>query len=64
MLQSSSPEAASPVELVALARLAVDPKIAPPPHLRPDLEAKGWVMKSSTGDHLLTGRGRELVDRS
>lgn len=52
---------ASRVELMALARLAVDPEIVPPPHLRHDLEAKGWVMTTEVGP-TLTGRGREIVE--
>jgi hypothetical protein len=63
MLHPADVDTVSPVELVALARLALDPEIAPPPHLRIDLESKGWVRMSPSGAHL-TGRGRELVERS
>ncbi len=62
MLQLADLDYASPTELVALARLALDPDMCPPPHLCADLEAKGWVKKSPAGVHLLTGRGRELVE--
>ncbi len=61
MLQLADLEQPTPTELVALARLAQDPELAPPPHLRGDLEAKGWVKKSPAGMHLLTGRGKALV---
>jgi anti-sigma factor RsiW len=64
MLQLSDFDKATPTELVALARLANDPEIAPPPHLRGDLEAKGWVKTSPAGHPLLTGRGRLLVERN
>jgi len=53
----------SPVERVALARLAVSPDLSPPPHLREELQAKGWVRITKTGDPRLTDLGRELVDR-
>ena len=33
---------ATPAEVVALARLAQSRDNLPPPHLRSDLEAKGW----------------------
>ena len=61
MLHEAEVEDASPVELVALARLAADPEIAPPPHLREDLEAKGWVTTGESGPSL-TLRGREIVE--
>jgi hypothetical protein len=60
MLQNVRAEA-STVELIALARLAADPRVLPPPHLRGDLEEKGWVLTTASGAEL-TGRGRELVD--
>jgi hypothetical protein len=62
MLQLADLEKPSPAELVALARLADDPTLAPPPHLRKDLEKKGWVKMSCAGFHLLTGRGRDWVE--
>lgn len=62
MLQLADLVSVSPCELVALARLAADPELTPPPHLREDLEAKGLVRKSPAGIHLLTGRGRDLVE--
>ena len=53
----------SPVEKVALARLAISPDLSPPPHLREQLEAKGWVRITEAGEPKLTGLGRELVER-
>jgi hypothetical protein len=64
MLQLSDFDNATPVERVALARLALDPALSPPPHIREDLEAKGWVKCSASGYMLLTGRGMALVERS
>jgi hypothetical protein len=64
MLQLADLEQPSPAELVALARLAQDPTLIPPPHLRADLEIKGWLKTSHAGFPLLTGRGRELVERA
>lgn len=64
MLQLADLDYASPTELVALARLAFDPELCPPPHLCEDLEAKGWVKVGPAGHHLLTGRGRQLVDEA
>ena len=64
MLQLADLEQVSATELVALARLALDPEMCPPPHLCGDLEAKGWVKKGPAGIHLLTGRGRQLVDEA
>jgi hypothetical protein len=56
-------EIATPAEVVALARLAESPDIVPPPHLRSDLEAKGWVDLSDTGIYLLTSEGRNFLDQ-
>jgi hypothetical protein len=56
-------EIATPAEVVALARLADSPDIAPPPHLCPDLEAKGWVDHSDTGAYLLTSEGRNFLEQ-
>jgi hypothetical protein len=53
---------ATPAEVMALARLARDPSAAPPPHLCPALRAKGWVITTPTGDHLLTIAGRVLAE--
>jgi hypothetical protein len=53
----------SPVEKIALARLAISPALCPPPYLREELQAKGWVRISKTGEPRLTGLGRDLVDR-
>jgi len=64
MLQLADLDHASPTQLVALARLALDPELCPPPHLCEELETKGWVKKSPAGMHLLTGRGRRLVDEA
>ena len=54
-------EDVTPVELVALARLAENPEIAPPPHLREELAAKGWVVSIESGNHLLTDLGQEIL---
>ena len=62
MLHDADFEDVSPVELVALARLAENPETAPPPHLRDDLAAKGLVMTTEDGDHLLTSLGEELLE--
>lgn len=53
----------SPVEKVALARLAISPDLSPPPHLREQLEAKGWVRITEAAEPKPTGLGRELVER-
>ena len=63
MLLDASLEGATPAEVVALARLAQSPDIIPPPHLRLELEAKGWVDRTETGDYLLTNEGRTLVEK-
>lgn len=58
---SASIATLTPVELVALARLAIDPHVDPPPHLCDDLEAKGLLETTELGTHLLTGPGKALV---
>jgi hypothetical protein len=63
MLRDASLEGATPAEVVALARLAQSSDITPPPHLRLDLEAKGWVDRSEAGDYVLTAEGRTLVEK-
>jgi hypothetical protein len=60
-LDDASLEEATPAEVVALARLVQD--IMPPPHLRLDLEAKGWVDKTKAGDYVLTSEGRTFVEK-
>jgi hypothetical protein len=56
-------QAAMPAEVVALARLAQSQDFAPPPRLRPDLEAKGWIGRNETGSYLLTSEGRSLLEQ-
>ena len=63
MLLDAHLEGATPAEIVALARLAQSPDVIPPPHLRPELRAKGWVDETETGDYLLTIEGRTLVEK-
>jgi hypothetical protein len=63
MLHIPSRTQPSPVEKVALTRLAISSDLCPPPHLREELQAKGWVRITKTGEPRLTGLGRELVDR-
>jgi ribosomal protein S19E (S16A) len=63
MLLDATLEVATPAEVVALARLAQSPDIIPPPHLRSDLEAKGWVDKTEAGDYVLTSEGRTFVEQ-
>jgi hypothetical protein len=48
---------------VALARLVEDDANSPPPHLCPTLRAKGWLITTDNGHHLLTLAGRTLVER-
>lgn len=63
MLLDANLEEVTPAELVALARLAESPDIVPPPHLRSDLEAKGWVDHNNRGGYLLTSEGRSLLEK-
>jgi hypothetical protein len=63
MLLDAHLEGATPAEVVALARLAQSPDLIPPPHLRPELQAKGWVDETDDGEVLLTGEGRMLVEK-
>ena len=63
MLLDAHREGATPAEVVALARLAQSPTLTPPPHLRPDLQAKGWVDQTGNGEYLLTSQGRLLVEK-
>lgn len=51
----------SAAEVVALARVALSPDAAPPPHLRQELEENGWMTTNRAGDHVLTISGRTLV---
>ncbi|HEY9012940.1 MAG TPA: hypothetical protein VIN06_18185 [Devosia sp.] len=51
-------------EVVALARLATDEPVAPPPHLRDELQEKGWMTETESGDYLLTPEGRTLVEKA
>ena len=62
MLHKAEIEQVTRTELLALARLASNPEITAPPHLRTDLENKGWGSTTETGSQLLTGRGRALVE--
>ena len=48
-------------EVVALARLATEDPVAPPPHLRGD---KGWMTETESGDYRLTPEGRILVEKA
>lgn len=64
MLRDAVLEGASAAEVVALARLAENDAISPPPHLCPKLRAKGWLITTETGHHLLTLEGRSLVERA
>ena len=63
MLHTVSLTQPNPVEKVALARLAISPDLSPPPHLREELQVKGWVRITEGGEPRLTGLGREIVDR-
>lgn len=63
MLHTVSLTQPNPVEKVALARLPISPKLTPPPHIREELEAKGWVRITATGVPRLTGLGQQIVDR-
>jgi hypothetical protein len=63
MLRDAVLEGATAAEVVALARLADDDANSPPPHLCPKLRAKGWLITTATGHHLLTLAGRTLVER-
>lgn len=51
-------------EVVALARLAIDEPVAPPPHLRDELQEKGWMTETETGHYRLTPEGRTLVEKA
>lgn len=62
MLRSSDLDQATPAELSALAGLAIAPDLLHPPHIRRNLEAKGWVMRGADGVVRLTDRGRHLVE--
>ena len=62
MLLDDHSENASPVEIVALARLAYSPDLTPPPHLCPELEAKGWVNRRTDGRYSLTHEGLSLLE--
>ena len=63
MLRDAALEGATAAEVVALARLAADDANSPPPHLCPKLRAKGWLITTENGNHLLTLAGRTLVER-
>ena len=63
MLLDAYLQEATPAEIVALARLSESPYIVPPPHLCPDLEAKGWVDHHESGGYLLTSEGRSLLEQ-
>ena len=63
MLRDAVLEGASAAEVIALARLAADEAIAPPPHLCPVLRDKGWITTTDKG-HLLTQAGRTLIERA
>ena len=63
MLLDANLKEATPAEVVALARLADCPDVVPPPHLCPDLEAKGWLDQSESGEYLLTSQGRILLEK-
>ena len=63
MSLDSNLEIATPAEVVALARLLESPDLVPPPHLRSDLEAKGWVDHSDTGVYLVTPEGRSFLEQ-
>ena len=56
-------QAPTPAEVVALARLAQSPEFAPPPHLRHELEDKGWIGQNEAGSYLLTSEGRSLLEQ-
>jgi len=62
MLLDEHSENATPVEVVALARLALSPELTPPPHLCPELEAKGWVNRQKEGGYRLTDEGLSLLE--
>lgn len=64
MLRDAILEGASAAEVIALARLAADQANAPPPHLCPTLRAKGWLITTETGHHLLTLAGRTLIEKA
>lgn len=64
MLRDAVLEGASAAEVVALARLAADNALTPPPHLCPTLRAKGWLITTESGHYLLTAEGRTLVERA
>ena len=64
MLRDAVLEGATAAEVVALARLAADEDNAPPSHVCPKLRAKGWLITTETGHHLLTLAGRTLVERA
>ena len=64
MLRDAVLEGASAAEVVALARIAADEANTPPPHLCPKLRAKGWMITTETGHHLLTIEGRSLIERA
>lgn len=64
MLRDAVLEGASAAEVIALARLAADQANSPPPHLCPTLRAKGWLITTETGHHLLTLAGRTLVEKA
>ena len=63
MLRDAVLEGATAAEVVALARLVEDDANSPPPHLCPTLRAKGWLITTDNGHHLLTLAGRTLVER-
>ena len=64
MLRDAVLEGASAAEVVALARIAADEANTPPPHLCPKLRAKGRMITTETGHHLLTIEGRSLIERA
>lgn len=64
MLHDAVMEGVTAAEVVALARLATDKSIVPPPHLCPTLRSKGWLTTAEDGSPLLTPNGRKLLERA
>jgi hypothetical protein len=64
MLHDAVMEGVTAAEVVALARLAADKAIAPPPHLCPTLRSKGWLTTAEDGSHVLTPTGWKLLERA
>jgi hypothetical protein len=50
------------IEVVALARLAANSALVPPPHLRTSLQRRGWLI-SDTGRTTLSPHARSLIGR-